>query len=283
MSQSGWAAVKGSRARHAIDGRRGVRPASESARRKGTGDRSSNSHCRASRRSRFAACSGGLGSATAPSAARSAAKPDRRARAAQDAASKTRIDIKRLQGAYGYYVDRGLWDQVADLFADDGTHRDRRSTACTWARRACASISTRSAAASKASREGQLNEHMQVMPVVTVAPDGRTAKARWRAIVMAGRARRQRVLGRRTVRERVRQRRRRLEDQKAPLVPEHVRAVRGRLADEPDPTGGKFVSDTLPPDAGRLGRVQDLAGHVSAAVRLSESRRRSIRRAAGGD
>ena len=27
--------------------------------------------------------------------------------------------IERLQHAYGYYVDRGLWDEVADLFADE--------------------------------------------------------------------------------------------------------------------------------------------------------------------
>jgi hypothetical protein len=27
--------------------------------------------------------------------------------------------IKNLQRAYGYYADRGLWDELADLFADD--------------------------------------------------------------------------------------------------------------------------------------------------------------------
>ncbi|HEY7531115.1 MAG TPA: nuclear transport factor 2 family protein [Gemmatimonadota bacterium] len=29
--------------------------------------------------------------------------------------------VERLQAAYGYYTDRGLWDEAADLFADDGT------------------------------------------------------------------------------------------------------------------------------------------------------------------
>src|SRR5512143_1501511 len=29
--------------------------------------------------------------------------------------------IERLQGAFGYYLDRGLWDEVANLFADEGT------------------------------------------------------------------------------------------------------------------------------------------------------------------
>src|SRR5262245_58147562 len=30
-------------------------------------------------------------------------------------------DIRRLQRAYGYYVDQALWDDVADLFTPDGT------------------------------------------------------------------------------------------------------------------------------------------------------------------
>ena len=41
---------------------------------------------------------------------------ERRAQAAEDYR-----DLVNLQGAYGYYVDKGLWDQAADLFATDGT------------------------------------------------------------------------------------------------------------------------------------------------------------------
>ena len=29
--------------------------------------------------------------------------------------------VKKLQRAFGYYVDRGLWQEAADLFTDDGT------------------------------------------------------------------------------------------------------------------------------------------------------------------
>ena len=35
--------------------------------------------------------------------------------------SQDYIAISNLQAAYGYYVDKCLWDQVADLFAKDGT------------------------------------------------------------------------------------------------------------------------------------------------------------------
>ena len=41
---------------------------------------------------------------------------ERRALAAEDYR-----DLVNLQGAYGYYVDKGLWDKAADLFADGGT------------------------------------------------------------------------------------------------------------------------------------------------------------------
>ena len=30
-------------------------------------------------------------------------------------------DIRRLQRAYGYYLDQALWDEMADLFTADGT------------------------------------------------------------------------------------------------------------------------------------------------------------------
>src|SRR5687768_9188271 len=29
--------------------------------------------------------------------------------------------VRKLQRAFGFYVDRGLWGEAADLFADDGT------------------------------------------------------------------------------------------------------------------------------------------------------------------
>lgn len=94
-------------------------------------------------------------------------------------------DIKRLQRSYGYYLDNMLWDQMVDLFADDATieigldgvyvGRDR-------IRDYLYALGN----GEQGLRPGQLNEHMQLMPVVTVAPDGMSAKARWRAVILGG-------------------------------------------------------------------------------------------------
>jgi len=94
-------------------------------------------------------------------------------------------DIKRLQRAYGYYLDHGRWGDLADLFADaatleiglDGVYQGRERIGAYFA----ALGKGRDGLA-----PGQLNEHMQLMPVVTVAPDGLSAKGRWRDIIMEG-------------------------------------------------------------------------------------------------
>src|SRR5690606_38271020 len=62
------------------------------------------------------------GNATGASSAASRALGERLARLE---ARKTRVEdvsaIERLQHAYGYYVDEGLWDEAAGLFAADAT------------------------------------------------------------------------------------------------------------------------------------------------------------------
>jgi hypothetical protein len=94
-------------------------------------------------------------------------------------------DIKRLQRAYGFYLDHGRWDDLVDLFAADAT----LEIGLDGVYRGQDHIRAYFAALGDGApglRPGQLNEHMQLMPVVTVAPDGRTAKGRWRDIIMAG-------------------------------------------------------------------------------------------------
>ncbi len=91
--------------------------------------------------------------------------------------------IERLQMIYGFYFDKKLWSEVAALFAPDGTMElDNRGVFVGPAsiRRSLDVFGPQPI------RTGQLMNYMQLQPVVTVAPDGRTAKGRWHAFVQTG-------------------------------------------------------------------------------------------------
>ncbi len=94
-------------------------------------------------------------------------------------------DIKRLQRAYGYYLDHGRWADLADLFSDDATLEIGLDGVFRGRERIGAYFAALGRGGDGLA-PGQLNEHMQLMPVVTVAPDGLSAKGRWRDIIMAG-------------------------------------------------------------------------------------------------
>ena len=96
--------------------------------------------------------------------------------------------------------------------------------------------------------DGELNEHLQVMPVITVAADGRTAKARWRAITLTGELDGEAFWGEgpyenEYVKDGGVWKIQALHWYQALLVP-----YAGGWQTNPDPTGAKFVSSTLPPD-----------------------------------
>jgi len=94
-------------------------------------------------------------------------------------------DIKRLQRSYGYYVDEALWDNVTNLFTDDATveyARDGLYRGKERIREYLYHLGGNQAGLA----EGQLNEHFQLMPVITLADDGMTAKGRWRAVILNG-------------------------------------------------------------------------------------------------
>ena len=84
-------------------------------------------------------------------AARSADGANRFARATQVAASRTSTRSSGLQHAYGYYVDRALWDDVASSVRRRRHDRDRPRRRLRRQSSACANISTRSAAAAQGS------------------------------------------------------------------------------------------------------------------------------------
>ncbi len=93
--------------------------------------------------------------------------------------------VRKLQRAYGYYVDRGLWDEAADLFADDGTVEMGQDGVYVGKARIREYLQ-RQGGGKPGLSYGQLNEHMQLQPVVHVAPDGLSAKGRWRDMAMLG-------------------------------------------------------------------------------------------------
>jgi hypothetical protein len=95
--------------------------------------------------------------------------------------SQDSIAISNLQAAYGYYVDKCEWDQTADLFAKDGTLEIGLRGVWVGQDRVRAYLHTLPQL-----KYGTLFNHMQLQPKIDVAPDGLTAKARFRAFEQFG-------------------------------------------------------------------------------------------------
>lgn len=93
--------------------------------------------------------------------------------------------IENLQRVYGYYLDRAQWDQLADLFADDGTIEFAQAGVYVGRKRVREFLGTLGPAGLV---PGWLNDHIQLQPIVTVAADGRTARIRSREFDMTGHA-----------------------------------------------------------------------------------------------
>jgi hypothetical protein len=93
--------------------------------------------------------------------------------------------VKKLQRAFGYYVDRGLWGDAADLFADDGTIEIGIDGVYAGKER-IAEYLRRLHGGQEGLIYGQLNEWVTLQPAITVAADGTSATARWRDLGMTG-------------------------------------------------------------------------------------------------
>jgi len=91
------------------------------------------------------------------------------------------ISIVNLQSSYGYYVDKGLYDEAADLFARDATleiagrglfkGQDRIRTYLN---------------ALPPLQYGGVFNHMQLQPVLTIDEEAMSAQGRWRAFIQIG-------------------------------------------------------------------------------------------------
>jgi hypothetical protein len=91
--------------------------------------------------------------------------------------------VINLQNAYGFYSDRKMWVDVADLFAANGTmelEQEGVYVGQKGIRRALDQFGPQSL------REGEVNDELQLVPIVTVSADGRTASARGMQLGMTG-------------------------------------------------------------------------------------------------
>jgi hypothetical protein len=92
--------------------------------------------------------------------------------------------IKRLQYAYGHYVELGLWNDFADLFTEDAvTNYQQGARGKTQIRKL---FFEQVGQGKLGLAEGRIYPHILFQPVITLAPDGRTAKGRWRILAMLG-------------------------------------------------------------------------------------------------
>jgi len=88
--------------------------------------------------------------------------------------------VENLQATFGFYFDKGLWNEAADLFARTGSFEYGQSGVYIGqdhVRRAMLLYGPQGLA------QGYLNNHMMLQPIITVAPDGKTATGRWQGPV----------------------------------------------------------------------------------------------------
>ena len=95
--------------------------------------------------------------------------------------SAAQLAVGTLQRSYGYYVDKGLWDEAADLFATDGTLEIAGRGVYQGRERVRAYLH-----ALPAYGRGVLFNHTQLQPVIHVDLDAGTARGRWRTFIQLG-------------------------------------------------------------------------------------------------
>jgi hypothetical protein len=84
--------------------------------------------------------------------------------------------IKRLQRSYGFYADKQLWTEAADLFSDDGTIEVGGSGVYVGQARVLEYLRS---LGPESPQPNRLFDQMQLQPIIHVAADGRTARGRW--------------------------------------------------------------------------------------------------------
>lgn len=98
--------------------------------------------------------------------------------------------IRNLQYAYGYFIDKCLYDETVDLFAEDGEvifiggrYKGKEGASRLYKGR----FRNNFADGKNGPMFGQLLDHPQLQGIVHVAPDRKTAEGRFRSVMQAGR------------------------------------------------------------------------------------------------
>jgi hypothetical protein len=89
-------------------------------------------------------------------------------------------EIENLEGAYGYYLDKNLWNDLADLFAENGTMELAQRGVYKGQDRVRGFLISVFGRGGEGPVEGRLGNHVQWQPVIHVSPDGTSAKIRSR-------------------------------------------------------------------------------------------------------
>jgi hypothetical protein len=84
--------------------------------------------------------------------------------------------IENLQRIYGYYIDKDMWSQAADLFADDAELAVAGRGAYVGKAHVLAYLR---AIGPDGPQEGRLFDNMQLQPIVHVDAQGKTGTGRW--------------------------------------------------------------------------------------------------------
>lgn len=91
--------------------------------------------------------------------------------------------VRNLQNAYGYYVDRRMWDDVAELFTTDGVVEIAGTGSFTGPEGVREAMELMGP---QGLEQGDFNDYPSFDTIVTISPDGREAHARGIALGMIG-------------------------------------------------------------------------------------------------
>jgi hypothetical protein len=155
--------------------------------------------------------------------------------------------LKRLQRAYGYYIDQGMWSQAADLFALQGTIEIGLDGVYVGQKRIRQYLFA-SGGGREGLKKGRLNDHITLQPVVHVLADGLTAKARWRTLIMAGQLGESAFWGEGIYENEYVKQSGVWKISKLHWFQTFIVPYEGGWAKNADNTGGIYVSKRLPPD-----------------------------------